>query len=58
MRQVEEIKNKCGEDLIELVNKRLAELASCKPNVQFVELCGNHEVIAYISYNTTNMVKK
>ena len=58
MRQVEQIENKCGEDLVDLVNKRLSELATCKPSVQFVELHGNAQVVAYISYNSTREVKK
>ena len=58
MRQVERIDSKCGEGLVELVNKRLSELTNCKPSVQFVEIYGNAQVVAYISYNSTNMVKK
>jgi len=58
MRQVELIENGCGKDLIDLVNKRLSELANCKPSVQFVELYGNSQVVAYISYNSTLRAKK
>ena len=50
MKQVELIEHKCGEDLVEKVNKRLVELADCNPSIQFIELYGNSQVEAYITY--------